>query len=236
MGTRKRILLVAKVRVFLELERSFFSREEVEVTVARDGQEALNVLRALRPDLVIMDLDMAEGDGLCRRIKDDPVWFTIPVILLAAGGAPGEVERCRVAGCDAIVGKPLDRQELLVVARHFLKLAERAAPRVPVRMLVHFGVRDHKTLHDYSCNLGAGGLFLETAHIVPVATQLSLSFLVPGCPEEIDCQGRVVWINLPGDRSHPGLPAGLGIRFGELPPRQARALRDFVFRTWRKEV
>jgi uncharacterized protein (TIGR02266 family) len=127
------------------------------------------------------------------------------------------------------VAKPLNRQELLKVARKFLRLAERATPRVTTRMLVHYGVEDRQTLHDFSVNLAAGGIFLETARILPIGTPLTLEFFIPGAVETVCCRGRVTWINVPGSRTKPDLPSGLGVQFVGLDAADARAIREFIY-------
>lgn len=230
MEQRKRILLVDDVRLFLEMEKSFFTREQVEITVAHNGVEALRALQALKPHLVIMDLHMPGMDGAeaCRRIKEDPAFFTVPVILTTGDERPAERQRCLAAGCDAIVAKPLNRQQLLQVARRYLQLAERATPRVGTRMLVHYGIAEQQTLHDYSVNLAAGGLFLETALPLPIDTPLTLEFFLPGAAETVRCKGRVAWINAAGSPTKPELPSGFGVQFGDMAPGDARAIREFI--------
>ena len=230
MDNRKKILLVDDVRLFLEMEKSFLNRTQVEFAVARSGREALNVLPVLRPQLVIMDQKMPEMDGVeaCRRIKADPEYLDLPVVLVAASEQLADIEECRTAGCDAVVAKPLDRRELLLVAQRFLELSERAAPRVKTRMLVRYGVERQLSLHDFSANLAPGGLFLEASRILPVETELTLEFFVPGTPDPLRCEGRVVWVNRPGAKAKPDLPSGFGVRFEHLDAREARVIKAFI--------
>ncbi len=230
MDKRTKILLVDKVRLFLEMEKSFFNRQQVEITVARSGAEALRTVRVLRPQLVIMDLNMPDLDGAetCRRLKDDPEFFTTPVILTSDDASPEAMERCRAAGCDAIIAKPLSRQELLLVARRFLELADRATPRTNTRVLVHYGIAAEKTSHDYALNLSTGGLFLETADLLPAGTPLTLEFLIPGVKHMVHCQGQVAWVNARTDKIKPRLPTGFGVRFLDLDHKVAQALRAFI--------
>jgi uncharacterized protein (TIGR02266 family) len=230
MEMRKRLLLVNDVRLFLEMERSFFSRDQVEITVARDGAEALQALPVLKPHLVIMDLFMPVMDGAeaCRRIKADPSLASIPVILTTLDDNPAELRRCHAAGCDEVIVRPLNRRHLLQTARRYLDLAERTMPRVPSRMLVHYGVEDQQTLHDFSVNLAAGGVFLETLQMLPVDTPLTLEFFIPGATATIRCKGRVAWINPAGEPPKLDLPCGLGVQFIDMPPRDEQAIREFI--------
>ena len=230
METRKRVLLVDDIRLFLEMERSFFSRDQVEIAVARDGAEALQAAQVLRPHLVIMDLHMPVMDGAeaCWRIKQDPALAAIPVVLMTEDDSAAEQERCLVAGCDAILPKPLKRRQLLRTARKFLQVAERAAVRVPSRMLVHYGIDEQQTLHDFSVNLAAGGLFLATAQKIPLDTPLTLEFFIPGASTTIRCRGRVAWTNPSEKPAKPELPGGFGVQFFDLSPEDAESIQAFT--------
>lgn len=227
---QKRVLLVDDVRLFLEVTRSFFSRDKVQMTTASNGLEALKSVRALRPDLIIMDLNMPEMDGAasCRAIKADPELARIPVILLFDGSDRSGEERCRQAGCDATLSKPCHRQRLLEVARNFLKVPVRIAPRVPIRLLVRYGVEDQRTLHDYTVNFSAGGIFLATALILPVETPVTLEFLVPGTEMPVICKGRVAWINPAGEPIKGDLPAGLGLQFVDVTPKDQQIIGSYL--------
>jgi uncharacterized protein (TIGR02266 family) len=230
MEQRKRVLLVDEVRLILEMERSLFSRDQVAVTVARNGQEALHSLQVLKPQLVIMDLQMPGMDGaeVCRRIKADPDFCAVPVILTTGTDHAAELHRCHAAGCDAVIGKPLNRRKLLDAARRFLAMTERAAPRVITRMLVQYGIEDQQTLHDFSVNLASGGMFLETSQLLPIDTPLSLEFFIPGAPATTRSRARVAWANPAGDQTKPDLPSGLGIQFLDMASQDSRAIRKFI--------
>jgi uncharacterized protein (TIGR02266 family) len=230
MEAQKRVLLVDRVLYFLEMEKSFFNRENVPVTVAHSGREALKVLKVLAPNLVIVDLEMPDLDGaeVCRRIKDDPTTFTLPVILTVNGPHPDDLERCRAAGCDALIEKPLNRQEMLLVARRFLELSDRATPRVKTRMMVDYAAEGQPVRQACSINLASGGMFLESDHTLPVGTAIGLEFLLPRREQPFRCRGRVVWLNFKGNKAKPGLPVGFGIRFTDLPTAEARAIQEYI--------
>jgi serine phosphatase RsbU (regulator of sigma subunit)/AmiR/NasT family two-component response regulator len=90
-------------------------RQACRVTVARNGKEALVALAAHRPALVITDINMPEMDGyeLCRRIKDDPQWSDIPVILLTSLSDPKDILKGLESGADNFIVKPYDDEFLL---------------------------------------------------------------------------------------------------------------------------
>jgi len=227
---RKTVLLVDDVRLFLEVERSYLDREDCQVVVAMSGKEALKMARYMVPDLIIMDLEMPEMDGAdcCRELKEDPDLWMIPVVLVM-DDVPESIERCKVAGCDEVLVRPINRREMLETARRYLRLAGRAKPRKPARVLVRYGVEDQLTLHDYTINLSHGGLFLETGKVLPMETPLTLEFFVPGSDDAIVCKGRVAWVNQAGPlRSKLNLPSGFGVEFNDLSRGDLERLTRFL--------
>ncbi|MCC7466755.1 MAG: response regulator, partial [Saprospiraceae bacterium] len=88
---------------------------EAQIEVAENGQVALEKMDSAGPyDLVLMDVKMPVMDGLeaTRRIRSNPKWATLPIIALTANAVQEELEKCRVAGMDAWVTKPIDAPEL----------------------------------------------------------------------------------------------------------------------------
>lgn len=227
---RKKVLLADDVRLFLEVTKSFFSRENLQLTITQGGVEALKTARALRPDLVIMNLQMRDlrGDECCRRIKADPEIGSTPVILLVDEKDPDGEATARESGCDHLLKKPFQRQQLLELARSCLQVASRATPRQQARMLVRYGADNQELLHDYTVNLSIGGVFLETRQILPVDTLLTLEFIVPGGANPIVAKGQVTWLNSGAEPVNPDLPPGFGIHFLDLDREKGWLIRNFL--------
>jgi len=97
-------------------------KEGYEVTLARDGVEALEKARSCRPDLIISDVVMPNMDGytLCRHIKADADLQEIPVVLLTSLSEPTDVFRALETGADNFISKPYDEQSLLSNLRRML--------------------------------------------------------------------------------------------------------------------
>ena len=85
-----------------------------EVLCAVDAESGLSIARADRPDLILMDIQLPDMDGLAATVllKQDPVTAAIPVIALTAMATKEDQEKCRIAGCGAYIAKPLRYQEL----------------------------------------------------------------------------------------------------------------------------
>lgn len=85
------------------------------VEAARNGAEALGKAEAFDPDLVVMDVQMPGMDGLeaTRRLRETPALQGTPVLALTALVMPGDRERCREAGVDEYLAKPVSLESLV---------------------------------------------------------------------------------------------------------------------------
>ncbi|MNE16784.1 Sensor histidine kinase RcsC [compost metagenome] len=117
-----RILLVEDNPVNQLVVKGLLSRHGLTVEVARQGEEALKILRQEDFDLVLMDCNMPLMDGYeaTRQIRRNSRQTGLPVIALTANAMPEERERCRRAGMNDYLSKPLRRQELEAVLERWL--------------------------------------------------------------------------------------------------------------------
>jgi len=228
VSSQKKVLLADDVGFFLTLEKTFLQRQEIDILVAKNGRQAYEMIAAHHPDLALLDLYMPEmnGDECCRRIKDNPELSRIPVIMVTTAGKEEEQNRCRQAGCDEIILKPIHRRTFVETIRRFLQVIERAEPRTPVKMEIRYG--QQQLLTGYSVNLSTGGLFLETNELLPADEALQLKFHLPAQDHPIACHGSVAWVNAPEAPSKPSLPTGMGIKFKDLRLDHLHQIREFL--------
>jgi CheY-like chemotaxis protein len=115
MARAARVLVVddtanvrALIRVNLELAG-------VQVSTAVDGQDALDRVRALAPDVITMDVMMPRLDGLAAasRLKADPATAAIPIVMVTARAQAADRRAGAAAGVDAYLTKPFDPDELV---------------------------------------------------------------------------------------------------------------------------
>ena len=104
-----------------------------DVSVARDGEEALRLIAALNPDLVVLDvmLPAVSGFEVCRRIRDDPDTRSIRVLMLTARGRDTEMQKGIAAGADVYMTKPFATKELLEVVARLLAEGRQGVKREP---------------------------------------------------------------------------------------------------------
>ena len=90
---------------------------------AKDGVEALNLMRQHHPDLIVMDIQLPGMSGieLTKRIKEDDLLKAIPIIAVTALALRGDQQQIRDAGCDACITKPMSTSRFLQTVEQFLR-------------------------------------------------------------------------------------------------------------------
>jgi CheY-like chemotaxis protein len=120
----ERILVVDDNAHNLKLARVLLSGEGYDVRTAVDAEEALTMIDAFSPRLILMDLQLPVMDGLelTRRLKEDPKHRDVIIIALTAYAMKGDREKALKAGCDGYISKPIDTEQLpKMVADHLAR-------------------------------------------------------------------------------------------------------------------
>jgi len=114
MGKEK-IIIVEDETDIREVIEYNLKREGYETLAASNGEEALRVITRHSPNLVILDLMLPGLDGIevCRKLKEDPLTRTIPVIMVTAKGEESDVVLGLGMGADDYVAKPFRPKELM---------------------------------------------------------------------------------------------------------------------------
>ena len=148
-----RILVVDDVPDNVDIVQMRLESQGYEVVTAADGLEALDKIRALLPDLVLLDVMMPKLDGIetVKRLKADPALPFIPVILVTAKADASDVIGGLESGGDDYLTKPVDHAALSARVRAMLRIKT-----------LHDTVQDQaKRLEDQAAQLAAWNRRLE---------------------------------------------------------------------------
>ncbi len=227
--SEKTILLVDDTKLFLQLEKTFLQRSGINILTASNGSEALDLARKHSPDVVFLDLNMPimDGDECCRAMKNDPDFKGIAIVMVTTDGRPQDQERCRDAGCDEILLKPINRTEFVATAQKMLQVPVREE-RYKATIQIQYGQKADKILHDFSIDISSGGLFIKTDSPLEVDEMLQIGFVLPNPVREVNCSAQVVWVNSHLNPKKSALPTGVGIRFIDLSLDDLHVIRNYI--------
>jgi CheY-like chemotaxis protein len=178
-----KILLVDDMRRFLDLERSFLKRAECHILTAFTGLEAIKVAKMEIPDIIMLDVEMPEMNGIeaCRILKADPQTKHIPIVIYTS--LDNVEEKALQVGADAFHRKPLDEEKFLKVIQGFVPLKVRKHPRVRLDRPVT--IRDNEAEYQGTISdISLTGLFFQSEFRPGVGSLLELLFVLPLGDEE----------------------------------------------------
>ncbi len=110
-----RLLLVEDNEMNRDMLSRRLKRRGHEILIALDGQEGIELARAEKPDLILMDMSLPVMDGwtATRKLKEDAATGHIPILGLSAHAMSGDQDKALEAGCDDYDTKPVDLDRLL---------------------------------------------------------------------------------------------------------------------------
>ena len=107
--------------IVLSLE-FIMQKEGYDVRIAKDGEEALQAIKEKVPDLVLLDIMMPAMSGyeVCQRIRANPEWKDIRIVMLTAKGREVDQEKGMAMGADDYITKPFATRDLMARVKMIL--------------------------------------------------------------------------------------------------------------------
>ena len=117
------VLIVEDDRNIAELLQMYLEKEGYAVTVAADGGQGLAKFRAIKPDLVLLDVMLPEVSGyeICQGMRLDPDLADIKILMMTARGSAIERKKGLALGADGFISKPFELTELRSEVRRLLE-------------------------------------------------------------------------------------------------------------------
>ncbi len=226
----KKILIAHDIHVLLEQHNTFLNRADFTVFIAATNDEALNLHRSERADLIITQLDLPgmPSERFCSLVRADEKLRAVSVIMVCAD-KPAEIERSKRCGANAVLIQPVHPVVLMVKAQQLLEIAAREALRVLLSANIETRAGD-ESFFCRSRNVSATGMLIETDRALAEGTRLSCVFYLPNA-KKIQASARIVRTieRAPGDEDHQ-----YGIMFTDITPESKQLLADYVETAWPK--
>jgi len=120
---KKKILIVDDEKQIARMLKIRMESMGYEADVAHDGVEGLEKAQQYKPDLIILDVMMPKMDGfeVCRKLKEDPVFKSTPIIMLSVKAEEKANDLGVLAGADDYMPKPFEPEILMAKIRKLLK-------------------------------------------------------------------------------------------------------------------
>jgi two-component system alkaline phosphatase synthesis response regulator PhoP len=120
----KKMLIVEDEETILTLLSTIFSfSEEYKITLARNAEEALNIIRKDKQDIIILDIQLPKMDGyeLCKLVKSDTAMSQTKVLMLTGLAQDYNIQKGLEVGADACMTKPFSASAIVEKVKELLK-------------------------------------------------------------------------------------------------------------------
>jgi CheY-like chemotaxis protein len=174
----KKLIIAREISPVLLREESFFNRAEVKVYESATNEDAFELHRAEKADLVIATLDSRDmsGEEFCRAVRGDSALRDVSIILVGPS-APEHMERVSRCRANAFLTLPLSVEAALEKSLKLLDISRRADFRAPVAVKVQ-GTAANGPFLGYSENISASGLLFDSDRALSVGDRLVCSFML----------------------------------------------------------
>jgi DNA-binding response OmpR family regulator len=159
-----------------------FAHEDVRVVSVGDGRSAIQWIDNEKPDIVVADIGVPDVDGyeIVAHVKKSKTQSATPVLLLAGAFEPVDDAKVRASGCDGLLVKPFEPQQLIARVKELLHMAPRPSPIYRERM----GMADTPA---------GGGTAASSGSAAALATAPQTHTLTPEPLETLEPPASPIW-------------------------------------------
>lgn len=123
---KKMILYIEDNEQNLYLVTFLLEKHGYEVCAAMDGQEGINIAAKVRPDLILLDIQLPLMDGyaVARQLRANPDLAGIPIVAVTSYAMTGDREKALAAGCNGYIEKPINPDTFMEQVEQHLTLRD----------------------------------------------------------------------------------------------------------------
>ncbi|HXX80052.1 MAG TPA: PilZ domain-containing protein [Thermodesulfovibrionales bacterium] len=175
----KTIITTQNIEALLDQRESFLNRSEIRIFHARSNEEALDIHRYEKADLIIADLDahLMRGEVLCSTIRESQGLHKVSLIIVHSGAA-SDVMRIPHCRANAFIKRSEDAAMLLDAVHQLMSIPVRETFRAPmgVRVQCSTGIKHSM---GYSENISVTGMLFDTEEMLLKGQLISCWFVLP---------------------------------------------------------
>ncbi|MGA8282512.1 MAG: response regulator [Desulfobacterales bacterium] len=118
----KKVLIVDDEPSIIVPLQFLMEQNGYETSVAFSGEEAMETVAASHPNLILLDimLPIIDGFEVCQRVRENPKWNDIRIILLTAMGSEANIAKGLALGADAYITKPFSNSEVIAKVKELI--------------------------------------------------------------------------------------------------------------------
>ncbi|MEN8779598.1 MAG: response regulator [Desulfobacterales bacterium] len=118
----KKVLIVDDEPSIIVPLQFLMEQNGYETGVAFSGEEAMETISVSHPDLILLDimLPIIDGFEVCQRVRENPEWNDIRIILLTAMGSEANIAKGLALGADAYITKPFSNSEVIAKVKELI--------------------------------------------------------------------------------------------------------------------
>jgi CheY-like chemotaxis protein len=212
-------------------------RLEYDVYIVNSAEDALRVIDAAEPALLITELSLPQMSGLelLVRIKHDPKVKTLPVIIHTAEGDTKRQELCRASGCAAFLKKPAEPGALYSAIQQATEITPRQHIRLKTLLPARVGGLDTSVSvysTEYVSELSENGIFVRSLSPRPINSVLAVTIMIRTIPIKVKA---VVLRSVPISSGLFREP-GMGMKFVEISATDRELLKNVIMGQILKDI
>ncbi len=224
MITVKKIILAKDIEQNLSKEQSFLSRADIRTFLAASNEQALDLHRSEKADLIVAKIDSPEmnGEELCSLIRKDKDLCNVSIIIVCSDSTLHH-QRCLKCQANAYITKPVNNAVLLQEMYHLLHIAQRKSCRIPVSIKID-GTSRKMPFTAHMDNISASGMLFQTSAQLSEGDTIICSFSLPDS-EQVTATAEIVRML---EKERKDSANRYGVKFIELDPDFIAAIETFM--------
>lgn len=227
----KLIILADASKASLMYLGLLLKRLGIKVVPVKNGPEALKMIKSYSPDLVMLNVQLDEVDGIStlRRIKADKEMARIPVIMISTDKSPETIHLCKTLGCSDYLPKPIKVDNLHGAIQNAFFAGRSGPVRKYIRTAYNKKISVHSNGNKYDLYtevLSGGGVYVRKEEPLPIGTDVAVTLHLEGT-KKLQLKGKVIYTKETlGDLSN--LSQGMAIQFYGLSEQEQEEMNNYL--------